>query len=219
MASCSCSFLWKYNTHTEPDDKYQKSNLNVETHLVTLLQKSTNRILSKRCDRAWNWIYLPYGTRRLYKARELPFRWTHHWPYYIFEAQFFFRVLPNTWISMELTNDHFIMFLLSNEVKKLTARFQISNWICKIHGHLFLQYQKKWCTSILLIIIFNQIYSSLFFQCCKLNFPRSHTPNRKSTPKEKNCKIHTALIDRSFIRKRGDIWAEKSVWWTNEWTF
>lgn len=146
-------------------------------------------------------------------------RWTHHWPYYIFEAQFFFRVLPNTWISMELTNDHFITFFLSNEVKKLTARFQISNWICKIHGHLFLQYQKKWCTSILLIIFFNQIYSSLFFQCCKLNFPRWNTPIRKSTPKEKNCKIHTALIDRSFIRKRGDIWAEKSVWWTNEWTF
>ena len=56
--------------------------------------------------------------------------------------------LPNTWISIELTNDHFIRFLLSNEVKKLTARFQISNWICKIHGHLFLQYQKKWRTSI-----------------------------------------------------------------------
>ena len=93
---------------------------------MTLLQKSTNRILSKRCDRPWNWIYLPYGTRRLYKARELPFRWTHHWLFNILGAQFFFRILHNTWIFMELTSCHFIKFLLSNEVRKLTARFQIS---------------------------------------------------------------------------------------------
>ena len=127
MPSCSCSFFWKYNAHhTENADKCQERKLNVRTHLVTLLQKSTNRILSKRCDRPWNWIYLPYGTRRLYKARELPFRWTHHWLFNILGAQFFFRILHNTWIFMELTSCHFIKFLLSNEVRKLTARFQIS---------------------------------------------------------------------------------------------
>ena len=158
---------------------------------MTPLQNSTNRILSKRCDRPWNWIYLPYGTRRLYKARELPFRWTHHWLFNFLGAQFFFRILHNTWIFMELTSCHFIKLLLSNEVPKLTARFQISIGYAKYLAICFC-YIKRSGDHLFLWLTFSNKY--IFFQCCKLNFPRSNIPNRKSTPKKKNCRIHTTPI-------------------------
>ena len=82
------------------------------------------------------------------------------------------------------------------------------NRICKIPGNLFLQYETVNLIfhvqtfqhsniptvgdHLFLWLTFSTKYIS--FQCCKLNFPRSNIPNRKSTPKKKNCRIHTASI-------------------------
>ena len=125
-------------------------------------------------------------------------------------------VLPNTKVSMEFTKDNFIKFLLSNDVRKLTARFQISIGYAKYLATRFCNIKRNGA-DLLFWLLFSTKYTLLYSSnAANLTLHVRTLQIVSQHQKTKNCRIHIALIDRSTIGKRGDIWAEKSVWWTDE---